>query len=202
MHKGRRVVLEGGSIDVNGKGTLLTTEECLLSKVQERNPGFTRADYEQVFHDYLGVTHTIWLGKGIEGDDTHGHVDDLARFIDPTTVAAPVIANKKDGDYAVLQDNIKRLKKARDERGKTLNIVELPHPRPVHFEDVRLPASYANFLITNKRVLAPVFNDPNDRVALNILSQAMPKHEVVGLYCGDLIWGFGAVHCLSQQEPV
>ena len=202
MHKGKRVVLEGGAIDVNGNGTLLTTEECLLSKVQQRNPGFSRDDYEAVFEKYLGARHVIWLGKGIAGDDTHGHVDDLARFVSPTTVVTVVEKNKRDDNYALLQDNLRRLKKARDQNGKPLTVAELPMPRPLFFEGQRLPASYANFLISNKRVLVPTFNDPNDRLALNILAELMPKHEIVGIHCVDLVWGLGTLHCMSQQEPV
>lgn len=201
-HKGRRVVLEGGSIDVNGKGTLLTTLECLQSKeIQVRNPGFSRADYEQVFADNLGVTNTIWLEDGIVGDDTHGHVDDLARFIDANTVVIAAESNRKDGNYGLLQKNIKILKSAVNENGRPLEVVELPMPRPVIFDGERLPASYANFLITNGLVVVPTFNDPNDRLALNILAEAMPKHEIVGIHCTDFVWGLGTLHCASQQEP-
>ncbi|NDF12564.1 MAG: agmatine deiminase family protein [Proteobacteria bacterium] len=195
------VVLEGGSIDVNGQGAMLTTEECLLSKVQERNPGFTRKDYEQVFHDYLGITHTIWLGKGIHGDDTHGHVDDLARFVSKDTVVVVREDNKRDPNYQLLQDNIKRLAKARDARGRQLNIAELPMPSPVVYEGQPLPASYANFLITNKSVLVPVFNDKADTEALYLLSALFPKHDVVGIGARDLVWGLGTIHCLTQQQP-
>lgn len=201
-HKGRRVVLEGGSIDVNGKGTLLTTLECLQSPdVQIRNPGFTRADYEQIFADNLGVTNTIWLDHGIVGDDTHGHVDDLARFVDANTVVIARESNKQDDNYDLLQKNIKILKKSVNEKGAPLNVVELPMPRPVVFEGQRLPASYANFLIANGLVLVPTFNDPNDRVALNILAEAMPKHEIIGIHSTDFVWGLGTIHCASQQEP-
>ena len=201
MHKGKRVVLEGGSIDVNGKGSILTTEECLLADVQVRNPGFGREDYEAVFAKYLGASHTIWLGKGIVGDDTHGHVDDITRFVDATTVVTVVEKDKQDENHALLKDNVKRLKAARDQSGKQLTVVELPMPRPVVCEGQRLPASYANFLICNKAVLVPTFNDPSDRVALNILSELFPKREVVGIHAVDLVWGLGTLHCLSQQEP-
>ncbi len=200
MHKGRRVVLEGGAIDVNGKGTLLTTQECLLARTQCRNPGFKREDYEAVFAKYLGVSHTIWLGKGIVGDDTHGHVDDLARFVNPTTVVVAVERNKRDANYAMLQDNLKCLKHAADQNGKPLTVAELPMPCPVAFEGQILPMSYANFLITNKLVLMPTFNDPADREALSVLAALMPRHEVVGISCVDFIWGFGTIHCASQQE--
>jgi len=201
MHKGKRVILEGGSIDVNGKGTLLTTEECLLSKIQERNPGFKREDYETVFEKYLGIKQIIWLGNGIVGDDTHGHVDDLSRFVNPTTVVTVVEKNKKDDNYALLQDNLKRLKKARDQNGKPLTVAELPMPRTLYFEGQRLPVSYANFLIANGQVLVPTFNDPADRIALSILAELFPKRDIVGIHAVDLVWGLGTIHCLSQQEP-
>ena len=201
MHRGIRVVLEGGSIDVNGRGTLLTTEECLLSKVQQRNPGMSRKDYEKVFADYLGAMNVIWLGKGIYGDDTHGHVDDLTRFVSDNTVVTMVESNRKDVNYKLLQENLRRLEAAHDQAGKPLNIVELPMPGPVVFERRRLPASYANFYIANGVVLAPVFNDPNDRIALNTLSSLFPTREVIPIYSGDLIWGLGTMHCMTQQQP-
>ncbi len=196
-----RVVLEGGSIDVNGCGTLLTTEECLLSKVQERNPGMTRKNYEKVFADYLGAPHTIWLGRGIFGDDTHGHVDDLARFVTPNTVVTMVESDTRDVNHKPLQDNLRRLRAARDQAGKPLNIVELPMPGPVVFGKRRLPASYANFYIANGIVLVPVFNDPNDRIALNTLAELFPTREIVPIYSGDLVWGLGTLHCMTQQQP-
>ncbi len=197
----KRVVLEGGSIDVNGKGTLLTTEECLLSKVQQRNPGMRRADYERIFADYLGIKSGIWLGSGVAGDDTHGHVDDITRFVAPDTVVTVVESNPDDPNYGRLRENIRRLRSATDQDGKPLAIVELPMPAPVIFEGRRLPASYANFYIANGLVLVPVFNDPNDRFALDIFADLFPDREVVGIYCGDLIWGFGAIHCMTQQQP-
>jgi agmatine deiminase len=196
-----RVVLEGGAIDVNGCGTILTTEECLLSKVQQRNPGMSRKDYEKVFADYLGAPHTIWLGRGIFGDDTHGHVDDLTRFVSPDTVVTMVENNPKDVNYKPLRENLRRLQAARDQASKPLNIVELPMPGPVVFEQRRLPASYANFYIANGIVLAPVFNDPNDRIALNTLATLFPTREVVPIYSGDLVWGLGTMHCMTQQQP-
>ncbi len=200
-HRNARVVLEGGSIDVNGQGTILTTEECLLSKVQQRNPGMTRKDYEQLFADYLGAQHTIWLGKGIHGDDTHGHVDDLTRFVAPDTVITMVEPNPKDVNHKPLKENLRRLQTAQDQDGKPLNVVELPMPSPVIFEHRRLPASYANFYIANGIVLVPVFNDPNDRIALNTLAQLFSTREVVPIYSGDLIWGLGTMHCMTQQQP-
>jgi agmatine deiminase len=201
MHTEERVVLEGGSIDVNGRGALLTTEECLLSTTQQRNPSMDRAAYEQMFADYLGIQQVIWLGEGIEGDDTHGHVDDLSRFVAPDTVVTMVEPNSKSENYSALHHNLGRLKAARDQDGKRLNVVEIPMPRPVVFEGRKLPASYANFYIANGLVLVPVFNDPNDRIALNTLAKLLPDREIVPIYSGDLIWGFGALHCMTQQEP-
>jgi agmatine deiminase len=197
-----RVVLEGGSIDVNGRGTLLTTEECLLSKTQQRNPVMSRADYEKLFSDYLGVTNVIWLGSGVAGDDTHGHVDDITRFVSPDTVVTAVESDPDDPNYEPLRENIRRLRSATDQDGKSLGIIELPMPGPVVFEGRRLPASYANFYVANSAVFVPVFNDPNDRFALDILADLFPDREIVGIYSGDLIWGFGAMHCMTQQQPV
>jgi agmatine deiminase len=196
-----RVVLEGGSIDPNGQGTLLTTEECLLSKVQQRNPAMSRADYEKIFAEYLGVKSVIWLGAGIAGDDTHGHVDDLTRFVAPDTVVTVVESDPDDPNYEPLRENIRRLRAATDQDGKSLAIIELPMPAPVIFEGRRLPATYGNFYIANGVVLVPVFNDPNDRYALDILADLFPDRDVVGIYSGDLIWGFGAMHCMTQQQP-
>ncbi len=200
-HGGRRIVLEGGSIDVNGQGTLLTTEECLLSGEQVRNPGFFRADYERVFSDYLGVQKTIWLGRGISGDDTHGHVDDLARFVDPRTVVAVATEDRDDPDYAPLAENLDRLRRATDQDGRPLCVVTLPCPAPLVFDGIRLPASYANFYIGTSVVLVPTFDDPNDRRALGVLADLFPARTVVGIHAVDLVWGFGTLHCLTQQEP-
>ena len=196
-----RVVLEGGSIDSNGMGSLLTTEECLLSEVQQRNRKMARKDYEKVFAEYLGISNVIWLGNGVTGDDTHGHVDDITRFVAPDTVVTVVESDPKDPNYEPLRDNMQRLRAATDQDGKSLAIIELPMPSPVVFEGRRLPASYGNFYVANGVVLVPVFNDPNDRVALDILADLFPEREVVGIYSGDLIWGFGAMHCMTQQEP-
>jgi agmatine deiminase len=201
VHHKARVVLEGGSIDVNGQGTLLTTEECLLSKTQQRNPSMSREDYEKLFSDHLGIKSVIWLGSGIAGDDTHGHVDDITRFVSPDTVVTAVESDPNDLNYEPLRENIRRLRAATDQNGKPLAIIELPMPGPVAFEGRRLPASYANFYIANGIVLVPVFNDPNDRVALDILADLFPDREIVGIYSGDLIWGFGAMHCMTQQQP-
>jgi len=201
MSKGERIVLEGGSIDVNGAGTILTTEECLLSKVQERNPHMARVNYEKAFADYLGAPNTIWLGRGIFGDDTHGHVDDLARFVSKNTVVTMVERDSKDVNHAPLLANLRRLQAARDQDGRQLTVVELPMPQPVIFEGRRLPASYANFYIANGVVLVPVFNRPNDRIALNTLAELFPTREIVPIYSGDFIWGLGAMHCMTQQQP-
>ena len=200
-HKGRRVVLEGGSIDVNGRGTLLTTEECLLSKTQQRNPGFTREDYAEVFRQYFGITNVFWLKNGIAGDDTHGHVDDLSRFVNPTTVVTIVETNPQDANYSALQENLNLLKNMKDQDGQSLKIETLPMPAPVYFNSQRLPASYANFYIANKLVLVPTFNDPNDREALNTLAKLFPAREVVGIACRDLVLGLGTIHCMTQQQP-
>jgi agmatine deiminase len=196
-----RVVLEGGSIDVNGCGALLTTEECLLSTTQQRNLPMDRAAYEQLFADYFGAQSVIWLESGIAGDDTHGHVDDITRFAGPNTVVSMVEPNEQSENYAALHANLGRLKNARTAEGQKLEIVEIPMPRPVVFEGRQLPTSYANFYIANGAVLAPVFNDPNDRIALNTLAEVFPTREIVPIYCGDLIWGFGALHCMTQQQP-
>ena len=195
------VVLEGGSIDVNGLGCLLTTEECLLSKVQERNPGFSRKDYEAVFARYLGVRKALWSGRGIAGDDTHGHVDDLARFVGPRTVVATVGVDSRDANYRPLQANRDRLEGMTDQDGKKLTVVPLPMPEPVFWQGQRLPASYANFYIANDRVLVPTFNDPNDHRALGILADLFPDRIVVGIHATDLVWGLGTLHCLTQQQP-
>jgi len=197
----QRFVLEGGSIDVNGKGCLLTTEECLLSKVQQRNPGFSRARIAQTLCDYLGVRQVLWLAGGIAGDDTHGHVDDVARFVNPATIVACVEADRRDANYGPLRQNLERLAKMRDQRGRPFNIVELPLPEPVYFAGRRLPASYANFYIANTGVLVPVFNDPRDQVALKVLEQCFQDRPIIPVYCRDLVLGLGTLHCLTQQQP-
>jgi agmatine deiminase len=200
-HEGRRIVLEGGSIDVNGAGALLTTEECLLSKVQARNPGLERKDLEKVFHDSLGVTRVLWLRNGIAGDDTHGHVDDLARFVSPTTIVAAVETNKSEANYAPLRENLALLREMEDQDGHPLRVETLPMPEPVYFDGQRLPASYANFYIANKMVLVPMFNDPNDRIALDTLAGLFPGREVIGIASSDLVLGLGTLHCMTQQQP-
>lgn len=197
----RRLVLEGGSIDVNGAGLLLTTEECLLSDVQERNPGLNREDYEAAFREYLGIEKTLWLRNGIVGDDTHGHVDDLARFVNEGTVVVASERNRDDANYSILLENYRRLRQMTNAEGKTLEVARLPMPTPVIFDGQRLPASYANFYIANGIVLVPVFNDAADRIACNTLARLMPKHEIIPIYCRDLVLGLGTLHCMTQQQP-
>jgi agmatine deiminase len=201
QHRGRPVVLEGGSIEVNGAGSLLTTEECLLSPEQARNPGFTRTDWEAVFRDYLGATNILWLGRGIAGDDTHGHIDDLARFLNPMTVITVVETDRSDANYEPLKENLARLREMKDENGRPLRIETLPMPRPVWFDGQRLPASYANFYIANTIVLVPTFSDPADRAALNTLAALFPEREVIGIAARDLVLGLGTLHCMTQQQP-
>ena len=200
--KGARVVLEGGSIEVNGAGLMLTTEECLLSPIQARNPDLSRADLEAVFREYLGVEKVLWLGRGIVGDDTHGHVDDIARFVGPRTVVAAVEDDPGDENHAILAENLERLRGMTDLDGRPLDIVTLPMPSPIVFDGQRLPASYANFTIANRVVLVPTFNDARDRQALGILAGLFPRRAVVGIHAGDLVWGLGTLHCLTQQEPM
>jgi agmatine deiminase len=199
--KGKRVVLEGGSIDVNGAGLLLTTEECLLSPVQARNPHLSKADIEQALCDHLGVEKILWLGNGIAGDDTHGHVDDLTRFVGPRTIVTVTEENRADPNYAPLQENLQRLGEMTDVAGKALEIVQLPMPAPLFFNGQRLPVSYANFYIGNDKVLAPTFNDPRDRQALGILADLFRERTVVGIHAVDLVWGLGTLHCMTQQQP-
>ena len=199
---GRDIVLEGGAIDVNGAGTLLTTEECLLDEtVQVRNPGMTRRDYERVFRDSLGAGNVVWLKRGLAGDDTHGHVDDIARFVGPRTVALCREINSADENYRPLEENRERLEEMRIEDGSKVDVVYLPMPSPVVFDGRRLPASYANFYIGNSAVLVPTFNDPKDRLALAVLSAVFRDRAVVGIHSLDLVWGLGTIHCLTRQQP-
>lgn len=202
----RRLVLEGGSIDSNGAGVLLTTEECLLSEMQQRNPGITQEQLEQAFHTYLGIEQVIWLNRGCSGDDTHGHVDDITRFVNANTILTCVEPNTADENHLPLAENLERLHAARnlctpDSKHQPFSIRTLPMPAPVVFEGQRLPASYANFYICNNLVLVPTFNDPNDRLALNTLADCFPDRTVTGIHCTDFIWGLGALHCMTQQEP-
>ena len=199
---GERIVLEGGGIDVNGDGLLLVTEEWLLSPVQVRNPGLTRRDYEALFAEWLGVRRVIWLGEGCAGDDTHGHVDDIARFVSRDTVVLAVEPDPTDENHRKSMDNLRRLELAgRDPAIGPLRVVTLPFPRTVSLGGERLPASYANFYIANGVVVVPTFNDVNDRTALNMLANLMPQHQIIGLNAVDLVLGLGTLHCLTQQEP-
>jgi len=200
IYNNKLVVLEGGSIDVNGFGTLISTEECLMDPVQQvRNIGFQKEDYEKVFKEYLGVTNTIWLGEGIEGDDTHGHVDDICRFVNRNTVVAVQEKNTSDPNNRKLEANLEILRNTKLENGEKLNVVTMPMPSRLDFEDLRLPASYVNFLVTNGCVLMPTFNDKNDYKALGILTDLFPNREVIGINAVDLVWGLGTLHCLSHE---
>jgi agmatine deiminase len=202
LHHGRKVVLEGGAIDVNGKGTLLTTEECLLDPVtQIRNPGFTRRDYEAVLREALGATNVLWLGRGIAGDDTHGHVDDVCRFVNPRTVVLCREKNASDVNQRPLEENWERLRGMHLEDGSRIEVVNLPMPAPLFLDGQRLPASYANFYVGNNVVLVPTFNDPADRQALGLLAELFPGRLVTGIHAVDLVWGLGTLHCLTQQQP-
>jgi agmatine deiminase len=197
-----RVVLEGGAIDVNGRGTVLTTDECLLSAEQARNPRLDRAAIERTLGAYLGTPHVVWLNRGIVGDDTHGHIDDIARFVGPRTVVAAVENDPADPNHAPLSENLERLRSATDQTGQSLEVVPLPMPGPVVFEGQRLPASYANFYIANSLVLMPTFNDPRDREALGILASVFPDRTVIGIHAVDLVWGLGTLHCMTREQPM
>ena len=198
---GARAVLEGGGIETDGRGTMLVTEEWLLSRVQVRNPGMRRADYEALFATELGIRHTIWLGEGCVGDDTHGHVDDIARFVAPGVVVVAHEKDPADANHRRSLDNLRRLRRSRDARGRPLTVVPLPFPRAVVMAGMRLPASYANFYIANGIVIVPTFNDPADQVALATIARLMPRRAVVGIHAVDLVWGLGTLHCLTQQQP-
>ena len=194
------IVLEGGSIDVNGKGLLLTTKECLLSKIQQRNSSLKLKDYNYIFQKFFGVKKVIWLNKGIEGDDTHGHVDDIARFVKPNKVFLAYENNKKDKNYKNLNENFKILKKVKINSSQ-IKIRKIPMPKPIYINKVRVPASYLNFYIFNKSVLLPVFNDPKDKIVVKIFKKEFKNRKIIPIDCSELIWGFGAIHCLTQQEP-
>lgn len=201
--KGRDFVLEGGAIDVNGLGTLITTEECLLDQnTQVRNPGLTRGEVEAALRQFLGAKNVLWLGKGIAGDDTHGHVDDLCRFVGPRTVVLVSENDPREENYRALAENRERLQGMRLEDGSKIQVVILPMPAPLYFERQRVPASYANFYISNAAVLVPTFNDPNDRIALGTLSELFSDRPVVGIHAVDLVWGLGTIHCLTREQPL
>ena len=193
------MVLEGGSIDINGKGTLLTTRQCLLNR--NRNPELTKEEIETRLKENLGVTNIIWLNEGVEGDDTDGHVDDIARFVNPSTIVCAYEEDHKDGNHSLLKENYQSLRRAKDQDGNKFNVIKLPMPGMVEWEGKRLPASYANFYIGNKVVLAPVFSHKNDRKALEILQDAFPERKVIGIECTNLVVGLGTIHCISQQQP-
>jgi len=200
---GRKFVIEGGGIEVNGRGTLLTTEECYQHpRIQVRNPGMTRAQYDEQFKRFLGVTNVLWLVAGPVGDDTHGHIDDICRFTDPKTLVLIKETNKRDVNYRPLSENWERVQEFRLQDGSKPEVVALPMPSPVFYKNWRLPASYANFYICNAGVIVPTFNDVNDRVALGILGELFSDRPVIGIHAGDLVLGFGSLHCLTQQEPV
>ena len=202
-HLERKVTLEGGSIDVNGKGSLITTKQCLLSNhKQTRNPAFGKKDYEAIFSEYFGATNILWLNGGIDGDDTNGHVDDICRFTGPRTVVLCLEDNPEDPNYRPLRENLEILQDLRLEDGGKIEITPLPMPSPLFFEGERLPATYANFYVSNKKVLVPTYNDPKDRESLGILSELFTSRDVVGIDCVDLVWGFGAIHCMTKEEPV
>jgi agmatine deiminase len=194
------IVMEGGSVEFNGKGTLLTSKACLLNP--NRNPHLNQDQIEGYLREYYGVNHILWVGDGIIGDDTDGHIDDITRFVNEDTVVTVVEENKQDENHLILEENLQMLKQMRLENGKQLNIVELPMPSPVIWEDQRLPASYANFYIANHAVVVPTFRDKNDQIALDILTKCFPDRQVVGVDSTDIIWGLGSFHCLSQQEPL
>lgn len=199
----KNFIIEGGGIEVNGRGTLLTTEECYQHPtVQVRNPGMTKAEYDEQFKKYLGVTNVLWLVAGPVGDDTHGHIDDICRFVDRKTLVLIKETNKRDQNYKPLAENWERIQDFRLEDGSKPEIVSLPMPSPVHYGNWRLPASYANFYICNSCVIVPTFNDVNDRVALGILGDLFKDRPVVGIHAVDLVLGFGSLHCLTQQEPI
>lgn len=195
-----KVVMEGGAVDFNGAGTVMTTTSCLLNK--NRNPGLTKAQIEQYLKDFYGQKHVVWLGEGIAGDDTDGHIDDLARFISPTTIVTTTEEDPKDENYEILKDNLRRVRKLKDQDGRPFEIVELPMPGAVEHDGQRLPATYANFYFVNGALLVPTYrHQKNDRRALEILQARLPKRKVIGIDCTELIWGLGAIHCLSQQQP-
>ncbi len=199
----RNFVIEGGGIELNGRGTLISTEECYLDpKIQVRNPGLGKKEIETTLKDYLGVKNVFWLAKGPKGDDTHGHIDDICRFVNARTLVLVKEKNPKDENYKPLAENWDRIGDLRLENGSKPEVVELPMPSPLYFDGVRLPASYANFYICNAAVIVPTFNDPNDRIALGILSELFRDRPVVGIHAVDLVWGFGSLHCLTQQQPV
>ena len=196
-----KVIMEGGAFDVNGTGSIILTEECLLSKIQERNKNFKKEDYEKLFNKYLNIKNFIWLKKGIIGDDTHGHVDDISRFVSKNTIMTAIESNKKDKNYKNLNENLKILKKSKNEKGGKFRIIKVPMPSPIYIEKTRVPASYMNFYICNKKVLLPIFSVKEDSTAIKIFKNFFKNRKVETVDCSKLIWGFGAIHCMTQQEP-
>ena len=199
--KTKKIIMEGGAFDINGSGSILLTEECLLSKTQERNKDFIKKDYEELFRRYLNIKNFIWLKKGIAGDDTHGHVDDITRFVSRNTIMTAIETNKKDKNYKNLSENLKILKESKNEKGKKFKIIKVPMPSPIYIKNTRVPASYLNFYICNKKVLLPIFKVKEDIIAVKIFKNFFRKKKVQTIDCSKLIWGFGAIHCMTQQEP-
>ncbi len=200
-YKSKEIILEGGSIDVNGSGYLLTTKQCLLSKVQQRNKGLSESDYYHIFNKYFGIKKVIWLNKGIHGDDTHGHIDDIARFVEKNKIFIGKENKKKDKNFKNLDENIKIIKRFKNEENKKIKIIYLPMPEPKYIKGIRVPASYLNFYIANKIVLVPIFNDPKDKIVLKIFKKHFKNRKIVPIDCSVLVWGFGTIHCLTQQQP-
>ena len=196
-----KIIMEGGAFDINGSGSILLTEECLLSKIQQRNKNFNKKDYEKVFNKYLNIKNFIWLKKGIVGDDTHGHIDDITRFVSRNTIMTAVENNKKDKNYKNLRENLKILKKSKSEKGKKFKIIEVPMPSPIYIENTRVPASYMNFYICNKKIILPTFRVKEDNIAIKIFKNYFINKKIETVDCSKLIWGFGAIHCMTQQEP-
>ena len=199
--KYRNLVLEGGAIDVNGKGCLIATKECLLSKIQERNLGLKKNRTEDIFKKYLGIKKVIWLNKGIIGDDTHGHIDDVARFVSDNQIFLAYEKNRRDKNFKALDENYKILNQETDQYGKKLEIIKIPMPKPIYIDKIRVPASYLNFYIANKIVLLPTFNDPKDQIIIKIFEKYFKKRKIIPIDCRELVWGFGAIHCMTHQEP-
>jgi len=197
----KKVIMEGGAFDVNGAGSILLTEECLLSRIQERNKDFKKKDYEEIFSKYFNIKNFIWLKKGIVGDDTHGHVDDISRFVSRNTIMTAIEKNKNDKNYKNLNENFKILQKCKDERGKKFKIIKVPMPSPIFINNTRVPASYMNFYICNKKVLVPIFRVKEDNFAIKIFKNYFKNRKIETIDCSKLIWGFGAIHCMTQQEP-
>ncbi len=197
----RKIIMEGGAFDVNGSGTILLTEECLLSKIQERNKNFKKKDYEKMFNKYLNIKNFIWLKKGIAGDDTHGHVDDISRFVSRNTIMTAVENNKKDINYKNLNKNLNILKESKCEKGKKFKIIKVPMPSPIYIKNTRVPASYMNFYICNKKIILPIFKVKEDNIAIKIFKNYFRNRKIETVDCSKLIWGFGAIHCMTQQEP-